>query len=1780
MEKIIKNLKVKWSWNGDFQALKGFSITILPEGEKPNDSNINSVANTTIKINEYSKEYCYTFKNLTLDKGQTYYSWIQALYDEFDSEWVNNIGGQANDDGKSTIAMEKDLEDVENNVGNKINFPINKNSTFTDWIENSNLPVGWEVAYGNQYIQKENNFTKVGSSSVRFLATTQPCAMKGNVNLFIPDLAESQYISLELDFRLMNSSNSLSGAGLIFKWKSKAGNENKSLIPLKDLVTNPQTNKWYSIKLTIKNDLPFNDKFDNYEVVLCSNAQGNELGELSNKEIIYDRLIIRESTQIEIDAFENNKLIPVFQGWQVKGKVTIDGGKIEADTIESVSIKTGSLTISKFAEADLDKLLSKLLNIKCNYSSWSTLTNKSCYIHGYDRYGVPRDVDGKIYYNENTYPVIKGYVKSTTQFNVGYILYDPIQNLNQRTGANGITIQNNLGHQKCCVVTFYRNTWCYDNGNGSLVPFEPLATDLVIGGISNSGSNRIENAFIFGVQARLLTSLTSQDMTTDTLNSWRGTDSTTINGGVIETNTIRVSSVTSTFGRDLDISSNESIKLKVSKDELGTAMNNGSKFRYIRDSLSSNNSNNTRVWSEIKVLKNNVNIAQGKTVTANFTPTSGSLSNITDNNTSTNCYVAPSNNGDISWIKIDLGTVYEDIDLIQIYHAIDNRIYSKHMVEISLDNVNWKKLYDSDLNGTHTETSDGYSVYPSISGLDKKINEANNKYAELKIESDRINEKVVQVTTDVRTVTEYVNDMEIGTRNLLLGTKDFSKGIANATIISEKLNGNAIIKTIPFTSNFVDSYSIKTSIIPIAKQYTVSFYAKADENDVTINCHFYNPNTTTSSINSQGYKSTQVDGLSTFKISTTWKKYWVTWTQNIADTPKTIILGRTFNNKPIYLSSPVLVEGNKSIDYTEAPEDIQDRINKTVKSVDVFYAINTSSTIAPTTGWQTTPPTWENGKFIWSKTITTLSDNSISETSPVCITGAKGDLGNSGSDGRGIASITEEYYLSTSKTTQTGGSWQTTPPTWIKDRYIWTRSKIVYNNPTSTEYTTPICDSSWDAVNDLTNMLTEGKMLYKDPNFRQGTNNLGSYASTGTLTRILKPSDCPSTSTHCLEIKCTVVDGNSRITGFYPMSLQSRANAIFIEKFIAKLPIGYRLITATNSMGSGFTDRWLTSNEGTGNWETYIREIKCGSSGTFSTGGHVYVLGTPLPTTSNPFIWYLAYATVFDVTDNDETLNNFEKEITETKTQLSETNKTATEISNKVTTIGNTVTTINGQVVNQETRLKTAESKITDSAIMGTISNQLKGSGKIETSNMLFYNAGLEISHSEIGTKTLMTAKGFKILNSKGEEVGSLADEFGLTILRADEVYANNIYTKTRYDSTYYIDYKYGFDGKVEDGYGTNAKPFKTVNHLIDICPKFIEKGATMYIYIKTNTYESIVIQNFMGFGKIRLYISKGVGVYAPIRVQNCTTNVYIEGYKTYMYDNNCGVIDISGYSSKPPAAIYCETSTYVRVQGLNIKSNSSNGVQFESVAGLVMWCDINYCNSAIASYYGANVYIEDCCGSNNNIGVETAFAGIAHAGHPSGSKWNIPQPNKSINIGGMFNFGSGVVCEPSRWLPPPAPSTKIYETTWGATSTKTWGTMYGWDNDSNALRQGNYGYGNRRGFMYFDASSIRSSLSGASIHSIQLRLRRNNSGGNSGGGSVYLYGHGYTSGGGGNSLSTNYGNIGTWAWGEDKWVSLPSSVGEAFKNGSIQGLAMWSDSGNPYMVFDGFAELWIKYEK
>ena len=165
------------------------------------------------------------------------------------------------------------------------------------------------------------------------------------------------------------------------------------------------------------------------------------------------------------------------------------------------------------------------------------------------------------------------------------------------------------------------------------------------------------------------------------------------------------------------------------------------------------------------------------------------------------------------------------------------------------------------------------------------------------------------------------------------------------------------------------------------------------------------------------------------------------------------------------------IEQNAS-DIELSATKIEELGNRKVVTSNILYFYLSNSPTQLTGGtWSTTPPVWTQGKYLWQKTVTTYINGTSAESDPVCTTGNTGNQGEKGEAGKSVKSITVEFYLSTSKTTQTGGSWTTAMPTWETGKYLWTRNKIVYEKPSSTEYTTPICDSSWEAANDVADDL-------------------------------------------------------------------------------------------------------------------------------------------------------------------------------------------------------------------------------------------------------------------------------------------------------------------------------------------------------------------------------------------------------------------------------------------------------------------------------------------------------------------------------------------------------------------------------------------------------------------------------------------------------------------------------------------------------------------------------------
>ena len=138
-----------------------------------------------------------------------------------------------------------------------------------------------------------------------------------------------------------------------------------------------------------------------------------------------------------------------------------------------------------------------------------------------------------------------------------------------------------------------------------------------------------------------------------------------------------------------------------------------------------------------------------------------------------------------------------------------------------------------------------------------------------------------------------------------------------------------------------------------------------------------------------------------------------------------------------------------------------------IKSITEHYAVSTSNSTVPTSWSSTVPTMTESNKYLWNyETITYTNGTTVDTTKRVIgvygnkgatgATGSKGDKGDTGASGKGVKSIVEQYYKSTSATAMSGGSWSTTYPGWENSKYIWTRSVITYtDNTTST--TTAVC---------------------------------------------------------------------------------------------------------------------------------------------------------------------------------------------------------------------------------------------------------------------------------------------------------------------------------------------------------------------------------------------------------------------------------------------------------------------------------------------------------------------------------------------------------------------------------------------------------------------------------------------------------------------------------------------------------------------------------------------------
>lgn len=123
-----------------------------------------------------------------------------------------------------------------------------------------------------------------------------------------------------------------------------------------------------------------------------------------------------------------------------------------------------------------------------------------------------------------------------------------------------------------------------------------------------------------------------------------------------------------------------------------------------------------------------------------------------------------------------------------------------------------------------------------------------------------------------------------------------------------------------------------------------------------------------------------------------------------------------------------------------------------IKSTAVTYALADSGDTAPTTGWTATIPTLTKGRYLWTKSVWTYTDNSTEtgySVTYVAKDGNNGTDGIAGKDGVGIKATNIEYVGSTSGTVKPTTGWATTIPTVAAGAFLWTRTTLTYTDNTT-----------------------------------------------------------------------------------------------------------------------------------------------------------------------------------------------------------------------------------------------------------------------------------------------------------------------------------------------------------------------------------------------------------------------------------------------------------------------------------------------------------------------------------------------------------------------------------------------------------------------------------------------------------------------------------------------------------------------------------------------------------
>ncbi|MBS6509715.1 MAG: phage tail protein [Paraclostridium bifermentans] len=617
-------------------------------------------------------------------------------------------------------------------------------------------------------------------------------------------------------------------------------------------------------------------------------------------------------------------------------------------------------------------------------------------------------------------------------------------------------------------------------------------------------------------------------------------------------------------------------------------------------------------------------------------------------------------------------------------------------------------------------------------------------------------------------ITNAIDNIEIGGTNLLKNTSDFvntlnwslSKGVGQEgilEIVQDPLFGSVLHTTKPNNASWWVLGNMPTLLpknkFTIGKKYTISFWAKATST-VVIDVNFSDSNGTNA-----------VTGNIHFTLTDKWTRYSATFIANSeGNTPELYI---TSGISEHWWTKFQLEEGNKLTDYNKAQEDIINQIDTKVSTAKAEIKITTDAISQNISNLTTTVNNKADGSL-----VTSLSNKVSSlETS---LNGIKGEVSSletttttintkadkaqsdatKGINDAKTAADKANNAQSTANTNKGNITNLTTEVTTVKSSVATldiSLKGITQRVSNTEENITTITTTSNTNKNNIASLTTEvttvkSSVATLDVNLKGITQRVSNTETS--IVSVNQLANNANNKIDSLEIGGRNLLKNSKDSLSATSSNSKQVGILSIDK--------NSLSGKTITISLDFNFEGLTSVSGQSNRLGYEMSITFEDGSSFYIGCWNYVSNStkfkgrksntqeipnkPIKSINYSGLYIQCNATKAYIgnpklefgnknTDYTQAPEDFESQLTTTNNKVASIETNLGSITSRVSSVESTTNSINGQVNNLSNRMNTAETKITDSSIVSTVTKSSTYRTDMD-SKVSYYNVVSSINQS------------------------------------------------------------------------------------------------------------------------------------------------------------------------------------------------------------------------------------------------------------------------------------------------------------------------------------------------------------------------------------------------------------------------------------------------------------------